>query len=321
MTPWGMANMALFKTAEQVLQSGHDAVLRGSFTEALQNYRNASARFSKQGNSQTALLANGYASIVAIAQSPSNSSLYYPAAQSVRSLGDVSLKLGLREVSSTALATEIELLALEIDNLNAVARTSAEYADKARKLRELASRFRIETADNVLVLPELFYKQSVLGEAKALPLSAQAEEALAESLVMENPKAAAEHYQTARLLWMQAGRQDLGDFAASKVRSYGRAAKCWFCGREISGEGIHFMTMPSDLTALVMNTSKGSALPAFDPSQSQIYACKGCHSAVFKLADARAMERMSELEIRINTQLSEIRKSIAETRTMISRMR
>jgi hypothetical protein len=313
--------MAFFKTAEQVLQSGHDAVLRGSFTEALQSYRNASAKFSKQGDSQSASLANVYASIVAIAQSPTNASLYYPAAQSARSLGDVSLKVGLREVAAATLATEIELLALEIDALNVGARTSAEYADKARKLTEVASRFRIEVADTVLVLPELVYKQSIMGEAKAVPLSAQAEEAMAESLVMENPKAAAEHYQTARLFWMQAGRQDLGDSAASRVRSYGRAAKCWFCGREISGEGIHFMPMPSDLTALVMNTAKNSALPAFDPSQSQIYACKGCHSAIYKMADARAMERMRELEVRINVQLNELRKKIEETRRMIPGVR
>lgn len=316
-----MANLALFKSPEQILQLGNDAVLRGSFAEALQNYKSASMKFSKQGNVTLSRLADGYAAIVAIAQSPSNTSLYHPAVQSVRSLGDITLKLGLREISAPALANEIQLLASEIDILNTRAATSAEHADKANKLRELATRFRTETADTVLVLPELFLKQSVLGESKAASLSAYAEEELGESLVFDNPKAAAEHYQTARLLWMQAGRQELADGAASRVRSYGRAARCWFCGREISGEGVHFLSMPSDLTDLLRKTAKDSALPAFDPSQSRIYACKGCHSAIYKMADALAMERMRELETRINMQLNQIRESIAEMQRMISSMR
>jgi hypothetical protein len=316
-----VANLALFKSPEQVLQSGNDAVLRGSFAEAVQNYKSASVKFSKQGNMMMSRLADGYAAIVAIAQSPSNTSLYYPAAQSVRSLGDITLKLGLREISAPALAGEIQLLASEIDVLNARAATSGEHADKAQRLRELAMRFRTEASETVLVLPELFLKQSVLGESKALSLSAHAEEELGESLVMNDPKAAAEHYQTARLLWMQAGRQELADGAASRVRSYGMSARCWFCGREISGEGVHFLSMPSDLTDLVKKTAKDSALPAFDPSQARIYACKGCHSAIYKMADTLAIERMRELEMRINVQLNQIRESIAETQRMIARMR
>lgn len=289
--------------------------------EASQNYKSASMKFSKQGNMPLSRLADGYAAIVAIAQGPSNSSLYHPAIQSVRSLGDVTLKLGLREVSAPVLANEIQLLASEIDALNSRAMTSAEHAEKAHRLNELAARFRMETADAVLVLPELFLKQSVLGESKAASLSAYAEEEMGESLVLDNPKAAAEHYQTARLLWMQAGRQDLADGAASRVRSYGRAARCWFCGREISGEGVHFLSMPSDLTDLLKKATKGGALPAFDPSQSMIYACKGCHSAIYKLSDALAVERMRQLETRINVQLNQIRESIAETQRMISRVR
>jgi hypothetical protein len=303
------------------MQLGNDAVLRGSFAEALQNYKSASTKFSKQGNMMLSRLADGYAAIVAIAQSPSNTSVYHPAVQSASSLGDVTLKLGLKEISAPALANEIQLLASEIDTLNLRAMTSAEHAEKARRLNELALRFRSETADTVLILPELFFKQSILGESKAASLSAYAEEEMGESLVLDNPKAAAEHYQTARLLWMQAGRQELADGAASRVRSYGRAAICWFCGREISGEGVHFLPMPSDLTDLLKKTTKGSALPAFDSSQSSIYACKGCHSAIHKLADALALERMRELETRINVQLNQIRASIEETRRMISRMR
>ena len=106
-----MAYLALFKSSEQILQPGHDAVLRGSFSEAFGNCKAALMKFSKQGNVMSSRLADSYAAMVAIAQTPSNTSPYYPAVQSVRSLGDVTLKLGLRGISALVLATEIELLA------------------------------------------------------------------------------------------------------------------------------------------------------------------------------------------------------------------
>ncbi len=238
----------------------------------------------------------------------------------MNSLGEAMIKLGPRETTATELGRELALLAAESDLMCRRAVSPAEHAEKARMLRELATKFRTEMVDRTLIVPELFFKQSMQGESKAIPLSAYAEESLGESLILENPKAAAEHYQTARLLWMQAGRQDLSDAAASRVRSYGMAAKCWFCGREISGEGVHFLSMPSELTGLITKKSTGSALPSCDPTLSLIYACRGCHSAVYKLADARALERMQELEMRVNVQLNNIRESIAQTQRMVSRL-
>lgn len=316
-----MVLLALFKTPEQIFRAGQDAVLRGSFQEARDSFESAASKFSRQGNVAMSSLSASYASVVLISQDSTNSSLLYRAAQSVNSLGDTTLKLGLREIPARELGLEMALLAAEADLLSRRAVSPAQHAEKARMLRELATRFRTEVAERPLVLPELFFKQSIIGESKATPLSAYAEESLGESLIMENPKAAAEHYQTARLLWMQAGRQDLGDLAASRVRSYGMAAKCWFCGREIAGEGVHFLPMPSELTGLIIGSSKGSVLPSCDPTLSQIYACRGCHGAVFKMADSRAIQRTEELEVRVNMQLDSIRQSIAETQRMIAGMR
>lgn len=316
-----MTSLALFKSPEQIFQAGQDAVLRGSFQEAKSLFETAASKYAKQGNVPMSSLSVAYSSIVLISQNPTDASLLYKAAQSVSILGDTILKLGLREVSAQELGREMALLAAESDLLSRRPVSTDQHAEKARSLRELAMRFRTEVADRTLVVPELFLKQSIIGEAKAIPLSAYAEESLGESLIQDNPKSAAEHYQTARILWMQAGRQDLGDVAASRVRSYGMAAKCWFCGREISGEGVHFLPMPSELTGLVVHSSKGSALPSCDPTMSQIYACRGCHSAVYLMADFRAVQRMQELEVRVNVQLNSLRESIAETQRMIARMR
>ncbi len=311
--------MGLIKTAQEILEQGHDAVLRGDFASAADKFRSASQKFSKQGDMSMSQLASGYASIVRVSQRPSDSGLYYNAADTIRPLGNTPLKLGPREVTASYLAEELQLLGNEIDAVGLIPDQPERWAVRASSLQDLANRFRSNTAGDPLVMPELLQKQQILAETKAMQLQALSEEALAESLISRDPKAAAEHYQTARLWWAQAGRQDMAESAASRVSSYGKAVKCWFCGREVTGERIHFLTMPSDLTELVSRSSGDGALPSCVPSLREVYACKGCHSAVFKMADSRALQRTNELEVRVNAELSEIRRQIEQIKDVMRR--
>ena len=313
--------MALLKSGAEILGLGHDFVLRGDFINAHERYVEAARKFAKQGDMNNAALAAAYASVMVIGQRLSDPSAYRFAAQSLRNLGATNIKLGLREVSGMKLATEADLLAEELE-LNAFQPTNSDqYRQKAQVLQNLATMFRTNTSGQVLVLPELFRQGAFQGESKAAPLAAQAEETLGESMISDNPKAAAEHYQSARLWWTQAGFSGRADQAALRVRAYGRAAKCWFCGREVSGEGIHFLSMPSDLTDLVRRSGGESALPTFDPAANAIYACKGCHSAVFKLADTLAVQRMQELEVRVTAQINDLKAQISNLGRQLSDFR
>jgi hypothetical protein len=310
----------ILKSANDIFSQGHDAIVRGDLKEAYERFTTAEKKFSKQGDAMNARISSCYASIISIGLNQNDTNSYRLAAQSLRSLGDMPLKIGLHETPSSQLAEEIELLALEKDVLDKSPSTSQEYGEKAKRLQDLSLRFRSRVGSNILVIPELFFKQTVSGDSKAISLAAMAEEALAESLVLDDPKAAAEHYQSARLWWMQAGRQDLAQTASSYVQLYGHAAKCWFCGREVSGETIHFVSMPSNLTDLIKKSAGDSALPSYDQSTSEVYACKGCYGAIYKQADALATQRMEELEHRINVQLNEIRRQIYEIQSALRRM-
>ena len=313
--------MALLKSGGEVLGLGHDFVLRGDFINAHDKYIEAARKFAKQGDTNNAGLAAAYASVMVIGQRLSDPSAYRFAAQSLRNLAATNIKLGLREVSAIKLATEADLLAEELE-LNAFQPVNSDqYQQKAQMLQNLAIKFRTNMTGEVLVLPELFRQGAFHGESKALPLAGQAEETLGESMISDNPKAAAEHYQSARLWWTQAGFSGRADQAALRVRAYGRAAKCWFCGREVSGEGIHFLSMPSDLTDLVRRSGGESALPTFDPGSNAIYACKGCHSAVSKLADSLAMQRMQELEVRVQAQINDLRAQIVDLGRQLASLR
>ncbi len=310
--------MPLFKTATEVFDQANDLLLRGDFGSALNKYNDAIRKFQKVGDQNGILLASAYASVMGLAQNAGNPAAYRAAAQALRSLGDTPIKLGLRESTASAVAHEADILASELEWTTLHPTSVAQYQQKAQALRQVATAIRTDIGGNVLVLPELFRQGSVTGESHALALAAQSEEALAESLLSTDPKGAAEHYQTARLWWSQAGNAGAADAAASHVNQYGKSVKCWFCGREVTGEGIHFVAIPSNLTDLVKAADKDSVLPTFDPQTSNVYACKGCHGAVFLLADGLAMKRTAELDAKIQPQIEDLKRQIQNLHNRIN---
>ncbi|HYM39492.1 MAG TPA: hypothetical protein VEY12_05020 [Thermoplasmata archaeon] len=310
--------MPLFRSASEVFDQANDFLLRGDFGSALNKYNDALRKFQKTGDVNGATLAAAYASVMGLAQRSSDPGAYRAAAQALRAVGDTPVKLGLRESTGNALAHEADILASAAEWTTLQPTSTAQYQQKAEALRQVATAIRTDIGSNVLVLPELFRQGSVTGESRALALAAMSEEALAESLLASDPKAAAEHYQTARLWWSQAGDAAQADAAAAHVAQYGKSAKCWFCGREVSGENIHFVPMPSDLTDLVKAADKDSPLPSFDPATGNVYACKGCHGAVFHLADRLAVQRTAELEAKVQPQIDELKKQIQAVKGRIN---
>ncbi len=310
--------MPLFKTATEVFDQANDYLLRGDFASALSKYNDAIRKFQKVGDQNGILLATAYASVMNLAQDSNNPNAYHAAAQALHAIGDQPVKLGLRESTANAVAHEAEILASATEWVGLQPTSTAQYEQKAQALRQVATALRGDIGSNVLVLPELFKQGSFTGESRALVLAALSEEAIAESLVATDPKAAAEHYQTARLWWSQAGSGAQADAAAAHVAQYGKSAKCWFCGREVAGENIHFVPMPSELTDLVKAADKDSVLPTYDPQTGNVYACKGCYGAVDKLADALATQRAAAVEAKLQPQIDELKKQIQAVKGRIN---
>ena len=312
--------MALIKSAAELVEQANDFLLRGNFASASEKYKDAMRKFQKIGDVNNATQAAAYAAVMELAPRTSDPSAYRAAAQSLRALGDQPVKFGLRESTGNALAKEADILASATEWMSLHPASPDQYRQKADALRQVATAIRTDIGSGVLVLPELFHQGSITGESRSLALAAMSEEAMAESLIASDPKAAAEHYQTARLWWSQAGDAVQADAAAARVAQYGRSAKCWFCGREVSGENIHFVPMPSDLTDLVKAQNRDSLLPTFDPNTGNVYACKGCHGAVYHLADELAVRRTSELEAKVQPQIDDLKRQIQAVKGRINMM-
>ncbi len=309
--------MPLLKTASDLLAQGQDLVARGDFGGATQRYAEAAKRFTRDGELRWAAVAQAYAAVMGISARVQDPNAYRTAVQFLQPLGDIPLKIGLHEVPASALARESDLVARELE-LRTLAPTNPQGFDqKAHALQALSADYRVSFTGQVLVLPELFHQGSTTGEQRATVTAALSEEAMGESLVNTDPKSAAEHYQNARLWWSQAGDSVSADAALARVTSYSRGARCWFCGREVSGEGIHFVAMPSELTDLVMQRAGDSPIPSFDASRGVVYACRGCEGAIYRMADSLATQRTKELEARVQTQIEQLKQQISAIRSRL----
>ena len=244
-----------------------------------------------------------------------NSNLYGRVAAVLRSKGDMQFQLGLNEVSADKLALECDLLGAEFGAL-AMSRDASVSANRGKALMDVAMRYQSAMPNDILVIPELFGGVAMNGVRRAQKLFAEGYEDMAESMVLSDPRKAAEYQQMAYNYRRQMGES--GEANLAKIENYSRSVSCWFCGREVTGERVHFFPMSSEAGILQFKERDGSHLPAKTDKGDAVYACRGCYSAISRRADAIAnyyhKQAMSEIQ-RVESQL---RSEIASLNSRVS---
>ena len=297
--------MPLFKTPDDLLQEGNDRLLRGDFPGAQRSFQSASDGFSKKGMGPAAQYARALSVVMGLSSPNPSAADYQAVVEALLPLGELPIKLGPRTIAASQLRHEADLLREERSVLASAPSTPEAHQAAGARLQALSLAYR-EMGNQVLHLPELFQRGTVAASSKAPVLAALAEEELGEASVAQDPKRAAEHNQNARNWWLQVGEAARAQAATERVQRYGRAVKCWFCGREVAGEGINFRSLPSDVTGFPASQEAG-ALAECDPQGGVVYACRPCGSAVERLADEKAQARAKEIEVRVNRMLESMR--------------
>ena len=109
--------MSILQTGEEAIADANDAVVRGDFRTAYSKYSEAGKKFYKQNNAYGHAVSTCYVAVMAIALDPQNPNTYAMAGQTLRSFGDMPLKLGLYNINSMQLADEVDLIGFEKDAL------------------------------------------------------------------------------------------------------------------------------------------------------------------------------------------------------------
>jgi hypothetical protein len=235
---------------------------------------------------------------------------YVNAAQMLNSKGDMRVEFGLFTIECSKLALECTAVAEEMVALSAPSSGEEALKKRAELLFAAAMKFQSQIGPNTLIIPEVYDSKKITGIQKASVLMAEGNENMAESVAMKDPKKAAEYFHMALNY-----RRQIGDSAAEtrindKIKQYSKAAACWICGREVTGETIHFVSMPTEITPLQSTCKQSSPLPSSNDSIS-IYVCRACYLAIHKRADqvARqyydaAMREMAAMESRLNARIN-----------------
>lgn len=309
----------LFKSGSEVMDQGLDLARRRDYARARQKFEDAAAKLSKEGSVLNVDLARAYAELMLYPSRGNDPAYLTGLANYLRgSLGTTELRPGPRGISAPDLALQLELAAGESQALALVQSGTGNPTATAQSLQNLANGYRA-LGPQVLFLPELFNQQAVPADSKFPALMAISFETLGNSLQTTDPLAAAEHFQTAQQYWAQAGDQARSEASARLVESLALRARCWFCGREGVGHGIQFVSLPIDQEVTGLKGIDSSPLPAVDGSGRRVFACKGCNSALRLLADAIAMQRAYEVEVRLNARIQALEQQLASVRSSIHR--
>jgi hypothetical protein len=294
----------LFKDGAATQEQALDLARRREFDRAREKFLDASTKFSKEGSILYVNLARAYAELFSLGIRNGDPTSLMALSTFLRStLGNTELRPGPRGISAADLATQLELTARDTSIMQAVQAGAGEPRAVAQELQGLASAYQ-QLGNQVLYLPELFAQRAVSADSRVPPLMALSYETLGASIQSADPLAAAEHFQTAQQYWAQAGDESRAQTAATHVGSLQLQAKCWYCGREGSGHGIQFVSLPIDQDVTGLKATETSPLPSLDRSGRNVYVCKGCYSAARGLADRLALQRAAEAEARL---LAEIR--------------
>jgi len=133
----------------------------------------------------------------------------------------------------------------------------------------------------------------------------------------KDPQEALDKYSEALNYFIQSGDEKWKSYIQDKVNRLSKTAKCWFCGRIVQGEGIHFIYLETILSDYML--SKNSDAVNSVQGNTKLVACEGCYNAISKLADRIAkyyyemtMQKISQLEARIRS--LEVRVSMIRVR-------
>jgi hypothetical protein len=306
---WGFDMAPLIKDGSGLFEQGLSLVARSDFDGAQQKFLAASRKLAKDGMTREASKAQVYAQLMAARPGRSHPQMLAGLSSYLGTLGEEPMMVGARTTTARALSIQLGLEAREAELDGRAGSTPLSPQHRYEAQRELASRYQ-QLGDEVLILPELFTRVSQTGSVRGQFLNAVAEEWFAGSLMAGDPLSAAEHYQSASQWWRLAGDEGRATEAARRTGALSVRASCWICGRQGSGHGIQFVSIPIASESAALKEGDASPLPSRDPTGHSAYVCKGCSSMISTVADQIATARDHALEAKLMAEIAAVKSRL-----------
>ncbi len=304
----------LFKNDDEHMADAVDLIKRKEYEKAMAALRTAKSK-DKDGN--LAAKCDAMEAFINLYNKQGDAGAFINAANKLRAYNEGSLELGLSTFDTAKLAEECLLMAKTINCRNMPASNAAENKAKGEALMDCAKDYQAKIGNNNLTIREFFGGGVTVGMRESVTLMAEANECLAESYAWDDPKKAAEYQQFAYNYRRQIGES--GERNQEFIRKYSASATCWICGRDASGEGVHFFPMSSDISPQLRNND--GILKSADPEYKSIYVCRACYTSISRRADAiskyyydMTQDDMRQMEARLQAEIASLQAEITSLR-------
>lgn len=234
---------------------------------------------------------------------------------------DIIVEYGNFTINTNRLILECKLIYEALKALDVAEKCTFE---DGQRLIEIGNKYISEIGDENLVLEDVFRQNPVSGRTYSLILLATGFETLSDAVKWDDPKKAAEYQQQAMFY-----NRDRGDSEAIKknenfIRGVSKTVHCWFCGKEVCGENIHFIPMPADLTKPVLSQVNADS-PISTCDSKFIYTCRACYSSIdnngykhYSNACKYTDKQIDQLKVYTDQQIAKVDNEVEDLRTQIN---
>jgi len=302
--------MAFFKSADEKFDQGNEFIKRKEYDKARKAFESALKKGTKESEVAQVMIT------LLDLRDNNTAQVYGDAVTILNQKGELQVEFGLFTIKCSQLAVECDAMYSERVGLGMASSGGDALKARADALFAAAMKFQTKIGMNTLIIPDVYAGTKVTGIQKANFLMAEGNENMAESVAMDDPKKAAEYLHMSLNYRRQLGDTNAEARINNKITQYAKAAACWICGRETSGQGLHFVSMPTEVTGMQMKSKQTSPLPSIDNNAS-IYVCRACYLAISKRADSIArqyhdvaMNEMRAMEARLNARINSVNARI-----------
>lgn len=219
------------------------------------------------------------------------------------------------EVKASEVAEEAKILAEEFSLPQIDLSRLDEYPSELADRYEALSQLYLGLGREELVLSDLFQMEESVFKAASKHLGfsgllkGKAEE-------RRDPGKAVEYYAEAMGNFSQAMIEEYKSYVDERSQKLSSVAKCWFCGRDIQGEEVHYLYLETVLTPYLYSRFGAGSPPSV--KGSSIAACLACYKAIHILAGMvaqvyyeKAMAAIREVESRLLVMISDLSRRLA----------
>lgn len=307
----------LFKDGEELFNAALEEINRKEYDKARSTLEKAIAKKSSKTD-----LAKVYLAFIDIGKNLNTASYYDGLRNALSGLSASSFRFGLSDFDRDALIKECDAMSKCISVRN----SSSDMTEaRGNALMDAAKNLLTSVGNETLRINEYYSGNSITGTRMATGLMAEANECLAQAAYWTDPQKAAEYQQLAYNYRRQNGES--GDSNLEKMKQYSKACTCWFCGRQVVGEGLHFYVMSADPSPQQVEADKKELQHSISEGDD-IYVCRACYTAVSRRADEiskeyydQGMDNLHRTEAALQSQIVALEARISHLQTQISLMR